>query len=74
MEKNMGIIDRIIVFLIGLVALYLTFAYSLWWFILVIFTFIVSATGKCGVYKILGINTLSKKEKNKSPKSKKKKY
>lgn len=76
MEKNLGTIDRVIRFIIGLVGLYLAFTYSLWWFILVVIMFVTSATGSCWVYKILGIRSLRKRAQVKAKpvaKSKKKK-
>jgi len=63
MEKNLGIFDRVVAFIIGLIGLYLTFSYSLWWFLLVILAFIISATGYCQIYKFLGINTSRKNNK-----------
>jgi hypothetical protein len=73
MEKNVGVFDRVIRFIIGLVALYLTFSQSLWWFILVVLMFVTSATGYCYLYKLLGISTHKSPSKPFTKSSKKKK-
>ena len=57
MEKNEGTLDRIIRFLVGIVALYLSFTYTYWWLILAVPALITSFTGFCWPYKLLGINT-----------------
>ena len=67
MKINEGKIDRTIRLIIGLVVLYLSFRYSLWWLILAVIALITSVTGYCKLYQILGIDTLGK------AKSKKKK-
>jgi len=61
MEKNEGKTDRIIRLVVGLVALYLSINYSLWWLIVTIPAIITALTGYCKLYKLLGINTLGKK-------------
>jgi len=73
MEKNEGTVDRIIRFIVSLVALYLSFNYSLWWLVLAVPMLLTSLTGFCWPYKILGINT-AKRPVLRKLKSKKKKY
>lgn len=52
MEKNVKKTDRIIRFVIGLVALYLAYAYNVWWLIVAIIALATSLTGMCPVYSL----------------------
>jgi hypothetical protein len=61
MEKNEGKLDRIIRLIVGLVALYLSIKYSLWWLVLAIPALLTALTGFCWPYKLLRINTTGKK-------------
>ena len=56
MEKNIGPADRIIRFIIGLIALYLL-QYSYWWLVLAVPALVTASTGFCWPYKLFGINT-----------------
>jgi hypothetical protein len=60
MEKNEGALDRVIRFIVGIIALFLSLYYSFWWFVLAIPALITSWTGFCWPYRLLGINTLKK--------------
>ena len=76
MEKNVGKIDVAIRLIVGLVALYLTFTYSLWWAILAAIALVTAARRKCLIYSALGISTVGKTAVKKAPtkaKSKKRK-
>ena len=59
MQKNVGKIDRIIRFGVGVVGLVLGFLMSPWFFILALGGFFTAATGFCGLYTIFGIKTCS---------------
>jgi len=52
MEKNIGRKDRMIRAVIGLVALYLAYAYNVWWLVLAVIALITSITGKCLLYSL----------------------
>ena len=76
MEKNVGMLDRTIRFVVGLIALYLSYTYSMWWLVLAIPALLTAITGYCLPYKWLGINTAKKpvvKQVKAKAKSKKKK-
>ncbi|MEE9525962.1 MAG: DUF2892 domain-containing protein [Candidatus Woesearchaeota archaeon] len=61
MEKNVGKNDKSIRFILGLVFTYLGYAYSAWWYILAVISFVTAFTGFCGLYPLLKINTVKKK-------------
>ena len=63
MEKNVGKTDKAIRFILGLVFLYLGYAYSYWWYIIAAILLITSFTGSCALYSLLKINTIGKKKK-----------
>ena len=65
MEQNEGKIDRIVRLVVGLVALYLSINYSLWWLVLAIPALLTTFTGFCCLYKLLGISTIKKLKSNK---------
>ena len=56
MEQNVGTVDRIIRFVIGIIALGLV-KYSYWWLILAIPALFTASTGFCWPYKLFKINT-----------------
>jgi len=60
MKVNEGTTDRIIRVILALVFAYLGYAYSAWWYVLSAIMIITAATGFCGLYKLLGINTAKK--------------
>jgi hypothetical protein len=60
MEKNVGKTDKIIRYILAAIFLYLGYAYSFWFYILAAILIITAATGFCGVYKLLNINTNKK--------------
>ena len=57
MEQNVGRTDKIIRLALGLIVTYLGYVYSKWLYIIAAILFITSATGYCGLYKLLKINT-----------------
>ncbi len=54
---NVGRLDRVVRFLIGLVGVYLGYYYSPWWYILAVVGLFTSLTGRCAIYSALGIKT-----------------
>jgi hypothetical protein len=60
MEKNEGKTDRVIRLVIGLLALYASWMYNVWWLVLAIPALVTAITGFCLPYKLLGINTAKK--------------
>ena len=64
MEKNVGKTDSKIRYAVGIVFLILAFAARPFWlfFILAIVSFATAYFGKCGLYKIFGINTCKLKQ------------
>ncbi|MBD3355469.1 DUF2892 domain-containing protein [Candidatus Woesearchaeota archaeon] len=60
MKKNVGKTDKAVRFIMGLIFLYLGFAYSAWWYIIAAIAFVTSFTSFCGLYKLLKINTIKK--------------
>jgi len=57
MNENVGMIDRMIRFIIAIIFIILGFLYSPWWFIVAAIALITALLGWCGLYAILGINT-----------------
>jgi hypothetical protein len=60
MEENVGKTDKIIRYILAAIFLYLGYVYSFWFYILAAILIITAATGFCGVYKLLNINTNKK--------------
>jgi len=54
---NVGALDRTLRVLIGLIALYLAFNVSAWFWILVIIGLVTGILGVCPLYKVFGICT-----------------
>jgi hypothetical protein len=71
MQENVGLIDRMIRFVVAIVFIIVGFTVSPWWFIVAAVALITGLMGWCGLYVLLGINTCSGKE-CKIPKKKKK--
>jgi len=65
MQKNEGCWDRAIRIIIGIVALYLGWNYSAWWYILTVIGLFTGLVGWCKLYDLLGISTLKKSSKKK---------
>ena len=63
MERNEGALDRTIRVIIGLVAVYLGFMYSAWWYILAVIALATGIAGKCYLYDLLGIGVTKSKKK-----------
>ncbi|MEM4637757.1 MAG: DUF2892 domain-containing protein [Candidatus Woesearchaeota archaeon] len=57
MNENVGMIDRMIRFIIAIIFIILGFLYSPWWFIIAAIALITALLGWCGLYSLLGINT-----------------
>jgi hypothetical protein len=57
MLKNEGMVDRIVRIIVGLVAVFLGWKVHYGFYIVAAIAFITAATGFCGLYKLLGINT-----------------
>jgi hypothetical protein len=59
MEKNVGKKDAMIRYGVGVVFLILAFATQFFWIFLIlgIISFATAYFGKCGLYKLFGINT-----------------
>ncbi len=70
----MGIFDRIIRFVLGIVAVVLGLLHSYWWFILAAIFIITAVVGFCPAYTLFGIKTTSvvKAKKSVAKKSKRK--
>jgi len=62
MEKNVGKTDKIIRIVLGLLFIYLGYAYSAWWYLPAIIALFTAFTGFCGLYPLLKINTVKKKK------------
>ncbi len=60
-KKNIGAIDRIIRVIVFLVALYLGYKISPWFYLLAVWELFTIITSWCFVYDILKIDTLKKK-------------
>jgi hypothetical protein len=61
--ENIGMIDRMIRFIIAIVFIIVGFTYSPWWFIVAAAALITALVGTCGLYSLLGIRT-NKEEKS----------
>jgi hypothetical protein len=52
MEKNIGKTDRLIRIILGLVSLYLAYAYNIWWLVLTVIALVTAIKQKCPLYSI----------------------
>ncbi len=50
MEKNIGKTDITIRVIVGLIALYLAYAYNVWWLVLAVIALGTATMGKCPLY------------------------
>lgn len=72
MNENVGMIDRMIRFIIAIIFIILGFLYSPWWFIVAAVALITALLGWCGLYAVLGINTCKAEKAKKTEKPVKK--
>ena len=63
MKANVGLIDRMIRFVIAIVFIIIGFTISPWWFIVAAVALFTGITGYCGAYSLFKINTCETKEK-----------
>ena len=61
-RKNMGMVDRLIRVIIGLIIVGAGIWYQSWWGAIGLFPIITSVTGRCILYAPFGISTRKKKE------------
>ena len=64
MLKNEGMVDKVVRVIVGLFAVFLGWKVHYGFYFLAAIAFITAATGFCGLYKLLGINTNKKGGKN----------
>ena len=62
MKENVGMIDRLVRFVVAIVFIILGFQYSWWWFLPAAIALLTGLLGWCGLYALLGISTCSIKE------------
>ena len=70
MIKNIGLVDKTVRFLLGIVLIFLGFYSSYWFIVLGVFLLFTATIGWCPIYSILGINTNKVKPKARSAKKK----
>ncbi|MGV8150505.1 MAG: YgaP family membrane protein [Candidatus Woesearchaeota archaeon] len=63
MKENIGMVDRMIRFIIAIIFIILGFVYSPWWFIVAAIALITAILGWCGIYSLFGCNTCSTSDK-----------
>lgn len=61
MKENVGMIDRMVRFILAIIFIILGFMYSAWWFVPAAIALITGLLGWCGLYAVLGINTCNTK-------------
>jgi hypothetical protein len=58
MEKNVGRVDQIIRYLLGAILIVLAVLIPFWWLLIpAVISIGTAALGRCGLYKLFGINT-----------------
>ena len=57
MEQNVGMTDRIIRIILGVVFIILALVHSMWWFIPAVIALVTGMVGWCGLYQIFGWST-----------------
>ena len=57
MEQNVGMTDRIIRIILGVVFIILALIHSMWWFIPAVIALVTGMVGWCGLYTLMGWNT-----------------
>jgi len=64
MEKNVGRIDQIVRYAIAVVLTILAIVFTTWWLLIpAVLLAVTSFVGRCGLYKLFGINTCKLKQK-----------
>lgn len=63
MSVNVGNIDRVIRFLLGIVILGLGYVYGSWWGLLGLIPVGTAISGRCALYYLIGVSTCKVKEK-----------
>ncbi len=61
MNENVGMVDRLIRFIIAIIFIILGFMYTPWWFIVAAIALITALLGWCGLYALFGWNTCNVK-------------
>jgi hypothetical protein len=61
MNENVGMVDRMIRFIIAIIFIILGFVYSPWWFIVAAVALITALLGWCCLYSVFGWNTCNVK-------------
>jgi hypothetical protein len=72
MNENVGMVDRMIRFIVAIIFIILGFVYSPWWFIVAAIALITALLGWCGLYSLFGWNTSTVKEVKQTSRSVKK--
>lgn len=67
MTKNVGNTDKIIRVVIAVIALYLGYAVSGWFYLITAIGLITAAIGFCPLYVLLKVNTAKKAAKSEKP-------
>ena len=57
MKRNIGMTDRVIRIILGLLVFFLGYWYGSWWGLLGLIPFLTGLTGWCGIYTLFGIST-----------------
>ena len=57
MNENVGMIDRMVRFILAIIFIILGFMYSYWWFLPAAVALITGLVGWCGLYALFGIST-----------------
>lgn len=57
MDQNVGMADRIIRIILGVVFVILALRYSYWWFIPAVIALVTGIVGWCGLYTLFKWNT-----------------
>jgi hypothetical protein len=57
MDQNVGMADRIIRIVLGVIFIVLALRYSYWWFIPAVIALVTGIVGWCGLYTLLKCNT-----------------
>jgi phosphotransferase system glucose/maltose/N-acetylglucosamine-specific IIC component len=70
MKENVGLIDRMIRFVIAIVFIIIGFTVSAWWFIVAAIALFTGIFGYCSLYTLFKINTLETHETRKVVKKK----
>lgn len=64
MEKNVGRIDQIVRYVLALILVVLAIVFSTWWLLIISAVLVITSfVGRCGLYKLFGINTCKIRQK-----------